>query len=559
MAQEKITRAHEFAPEYKFSIVNFEEKTIDITDLVHSFNIYENLFENVTTCDLIIKDAMGLIDGMPIVGDEYITLSYRTAGFKTVNGNQEEFKTVFRSFRVYKIGDRVESSERQQNYILHCVDDHLLLNEMIDINQSFVGQNAITACDKMWESNFIKTNEEFRPFNKGGSSFPNRRPKLYGVGTDPVLESRNSTDYIAPGITPFEVIMYLKEEAQHKENNNVSDYVFYQDLDGFHLTTITELKRREPVATFQVQDPAVEKKNNSITDDDGQSYPLILRTIVEYNVKKTFDTINNLGIGLYGNRVAALDLLTKRFDEKTFSYMASADQLEPMDVGKINPDNSLFRFSGSTHTRFIATELTTSSVNTGNPTNFSGGQQYEKANKYLYPVGESGGGGGAIRRSIFGIGNDEARPANEKKEEGTIKNSDADKRLQSIKSGDKRVANPRSRHELLNRRVSGKGILDNIMISFVVPGNSDLTVGQTILVYLPQNLGNNKNTTYSVMFGTKKANQPGNQNKPKFIITSLRQTYQQGQSSYSTVISAVKDSLGDTVETIRKKATQGQT
>ena len=83
------------------------------------------------------------------------------AGFKTVNGNQEEFKTVFRSFRVYKIGDRVESSERQQNYILHCVDDHLLLNEMIDINQSFVGQNAITACDKMWESNFIKTNEEF--------------------------------------------------------------------------------------------------------------------------------------------------------------------------------------------------------------------------------------------------------------------------------------------------------------------------------------------------------------------------------------------------------------
>tara|TARA_R100000152_G_C6721967_1_gene147835 strand:- start:258 stop:965 length:708 start_codon:yes stop_codon:yes gene_type:complete len=235
--------------------------------------------------------------------------------------------------------------------------------------------------------------------------------------------------------------------------------------------------------------------------------------------------------------------------------MASADQLEPMDVGKINPDNSLFRFSGSTHTRFIATELSTSSVNTGNPTNFSGGQQYEKANKYLYPVSESGGGG-----SMFMSRNQRSdRPANEKKEEGTIKNSDADKRLQSIKSGDKRVANPRSRHELLNRRVSGKGILDNIMISFVVPGNSDLTVGQTILVYLPQNLGNNKNTTYSVMFGTKKGNEPGDRNKPKFLITSLRQTYQQGQSSYSTVISAVKDSLGDTVETIRKKATQGQT
>ena len=96
------------------------------------------------------------------------------------------------------------------------------------------------------------------------------------------------------------------------------------------------------------------------------------------------------------------------------------------------------------------------------------------------------------------------------------------------------------------------------MISFLVPGNSDLTVGQTILVYLPQNLGSGENTSYSVMFGTKKANQPGEQNKPKFIITSLRQTYKKGQSSYSTVISAVKDSLGDTVETIREKAVQGK-
>ena len=30
MAQEKVTRAHEFAPEFKFTLVNFEEETIDI-------------------------------------------------------------------------------------------------------------------------------------------------------------------------------------------------------------------------------------------------------------------------------------------------------------------------------------------------------------------------------------------------------------------------------------------------------------------------------------------------------------------------------------------------
>ena len=90
MSQEIVTRAHEFAPNYQFVITNFEEKVIDITTLVQSFNIYEDLFKNVTSCDIIIADAMGLIDGLPIVGDEYITLSYRSAGFKTAKENVTE-------------------------------------------------------------------------------------------------------------------------------------------------------------------------------------------------------------------------------------------------------------------------------------------------------------------------------------------------------------------------------------------------------------------------------------------------------------------------------------
>ena len=537
MSQEIVTRAHEFAPNYQFVITNFEEKVIDITTLVQSFNIYEDLFKNVTSCDIIIADAMGLIDGLPIVGDEYITLSYRSAGFKTAKentdsteplkdldpespGTQIEFTNRIRSFRVYKIGKRVESSERQQNYVLHCVDDHMLLNEMMDINQSFVGQNCIEAARDLWKSNFVDTDEDFRPYNK--------LPKLYGIGTNDVIKSKNSSSYIAPGLTPFEVITYLKEEAQHEVSTNVSDYVFYQDLFGFHLTTITELKNREPVASFYVQDPGIEPKSAPTFTDDGESYPVILRTIVSYDVKKTFDTVNNLGIGLYGNRVAAIDLLTKRFDEKTFSYIESADQLSPMDVGRINSADTFFKNSGSTHTRYITSELSTSSVPTGEATQFNLSKQYEKANEYLYPVG----------------GGD--------KESGTIKNSEANERLSDIKSGDPKVANPRIKHELLNRRISGKAILDNIMISFVVPGNSDLTVGQTIYVYLPQNLGDPKNTRYQLLFGTDK---PGKQiHVPKFLITSLRQTFQQGQSGYNTVISAIKDSYGDPVEVIREKS-----
>ena len=36
MSQEKVTRAHEFAPNYQFVITNFEDKVIDITVLVQT-------------------------------------------------------------------------------------------------------------------------------------------------------------------------------------------------------------------------------------------------------------------------------------------------------------------------------------------------------------------------------------------------------------------------------------------------------------------------------------------------------------------------------------------
>ena len=93
--------------------------------------------------------------------------------------------------------------------------------------------------------------------------------------------------------------------------------------------------------------------------------------VAKYLIKKTFDSIHHLGLGTYGNRVAAIDILTKRFDEKSFSYFNEYPTLNTMDVGGLLSPNSLYKFSGSTHTRYIPTELLSSSIPTGVPTNFT--------------------------------------------------------------------------------------------------------------------------------------------------------------------------------------------
>ena len=54
-------------------ISNTVNKTLDITDLVSEFNIYEELGQPVLLADMSIIDSTGVLGDFPITGQEVIT------------------------------------------------------------------------------------------------------------------------------------------------------------------------------------------------------------------------------------------------------------------------------------------------------------------------------------------------------------------------------------------------------------------------------------------------------------------------------------------------------
>ena len=496
------------------NIVNFNRKSVvNISNITGNFNIYESIFNNHCTCDLILTDAVHLLSRLPIVGEEYIVFQYRTSGQKA---SGEEFVLRTRSFRIYKISERSESTEGQQNYKLHGIDDHYFINEGHDINASFVGQNCIKACKDIFKTYFIDP-EEFRPFDI-------QTGNLYGYNKEVCKNSENNSSYISPGSTPIEVINYLKDEAVHKDTNDTSNYVFFQNIDGYHLVTLSELKSKERSFAYFVKDGGLDSQSVTEEKKADETTTSLRNSILDYQFKKSFDTLKNIDQGLYGNRVVAIDLLTKKFDERIFNYTSEWPTLSPIESGleaaKLTSDDSLHKQIGSTQTRFIATELLTNSIPTGNPTNFSASDYPSyKQTPYFYPIDKS-----------------DPDEINDKLT-GTIKNEDADKRVESLTSNDSRIANPRNRHLKLNREVGSLASLDNIILDLVLPGNSDLTAGQIIEVYIPDS--NNKDSKYINFF---------NQDSPKFLVTDVRHTYLTGQTSFITTATVVKDSFGISIE-----------
>ena len=481
----------------KIVLFNFKGDDKEITPIVSQLSIHEDLFTPFSSCSFIITDALGLTERFPIIGDERIRIEYKTFG--------EKFKLRTRTYKLYKTGKRVESSQRQYNYIVHGIEEFAIRQEMLSVNKSFVGQKVTKAIQSIYD-NASLGNQNTRPAVI---------PKLYGKGTDNIKDSKNETTYVGTGNTPMEAIQHLKQEAIHIESpSNNSDYVFFQNVDGFHFTTIGELKKYDE----EYQD-GEENKNEFLLGD--QAFALDTpdtrftpqNIILNAVVKKTVDTIQNLGTGLYHNRVAVVDPLTKRYDYRNFTYFAEFKTLELLggvkggrgqkDGGKrIISKESPFRYAeSSTHTRYMVGELTTNRLNPSSPTKqFTGGINY-KDSPY-------------IKEAV-----------------------DIDR--------DPKIKFPNERHKVLNKKIAERAALDTMILDLLIPANSDLKVGDIIYVFAPQATGSTTSqSSFNIFYGNESS---------RFLITNLEHKYVAGTANFTTRVEVMKDSFEFSPETIREK------
>ena len=275
------------------TIVNFNEASVvNISDLVPHFNIYESIFNQYCTCDLIVSDAAHLLSRLPIVGEEFIVFRYRTIGLKG-NEGKDPYTLQTRSFKIYKLSERQENNEGTINYKLHGIDDHFFINEAHSVNQSYVGSNCISACESVFKSYFIDP-VELRPFDKQKFNLVDSGTKITEKKYETALpkQSQNNSNFISTGITPIEVINFLKSEAIHKVSDDTSNYMFFQNLTGHHLVTMSELKSSPPAYSYFLKYAQVEAVGGKEEREVDETTTSLRNSILSYKFRKSFDTIN---------------------------------------------------------------------------------------------------------------------------------------------------------------------------------------------------------------------------------------------------------------------------
>ena len=62
-------------------LVTTNGMSVSLLDYLIELNIYESIFSNVMTGEIILSDSANLIRYFPISGEEYLSVKLRTPGF----------------------------------------------------------------------------------------------------------------------------------------------------------------------------------------------------------------------------------------------------------------------------------------------------------------------------------------------------------------------------------------------------------------------------------------------------------------------------------------------
>ena len=180
--------------------------SVSLLDYFIELNIYENIFGNVMTGEIILSDSANLIKHFPIVGEEYLIVKLRTPGFP----NNARF-IIEKTFRVFSVEDRVLARDQNtQVYKLKLISPEAIVDSYSIMYSPFKGN--ITKIIQDLFNNNLKIDKELE-----------------------VLSSAdNNVKFISNGWTPFKCINWLAKKTIPSDGK-ACNFLFWESSKSFYF------------------------------------------------------------------------------------------------------------------------------------------------------------------------------------------------------------------------------------------------------------------------------------------------------------------------------------
>lgn len=339
MTTEKTTQIGGYELNYIHLHSFSSESPVDITDIMTKIDIYENISSPFMSLDISIIDNLGLIDKLPIVGEELIGIDLRDqAGVGGLNSY-----TCF----VYKISDREQISDRGFSYTLKCLSLECLADMNIKLSKSFSGN----------PSDLVKN-----IISKTGSLMTEKSLVLG--------ESVGNVSYISNYWSPSQNIRYIMERTISKKQRSPS-FVFFENMDYFVFDAIDNLVDKPASATYFFTINPKTRNVSSVSNLLGDSSFDNRQSIVENMwVDDTFDYINRVGSGALGARILRVDPFKKEYLYDLYDFTDSFTEFNRLNKKPLGTDNAVRKLNSVFRTKVTPSSAFSGMIDDGSDTWF---------------------------------------------------------------------------------------------------------------------------------------------------------------------------------------------
>jgi len=324
----EIRYAGDYSAEEIIILGNSTDKSrnLNITDLVIELNVYESIYKHSLTGSVVVLDATGLIQRIPLTGNERISFK-----MSTLKGEIDASSDTGHPMHIYKLTDRQKVKEGIERYVLHFCSREMLRS--IRTRVSHADQGPI---DEIVTRLFTD--------RQGLDS----RKKLHFEPT------RNADKYTFPNLRPLDAISMLSTKALGEKGKSAG-YYFYETTQGYYfrsydnMVAVHSRMARQPAEKYdhKVQNSNVgnvlispEEAKKSIGDD--------LRSVYEYGHIKNYDTAAQQATGTYASHIIMHDFYTKAYQEVNFDYHSNFDNESHTDSFDRNNQYTPARYPIST-------------------------------------------------------------------------------------------------------------------------------------------------------------------------------------------------------------------
>ena len=266
---------------------------LEISDLVGELNIYEDMFNNTISGNIIIEDMFNMIGKFPIVGHEDVTILLDTPD------SDDEMKLVF---QVYKLSDYNRISERVSAYTLNLISKEYILNQGLSVSKSYPSSVISDVVRRIYDELYLH--------------------EIYIKPKEIEIENtRSIQDIWIPNWKPFDAINWLASKSV-PEGKFGSNFFFYENRDGYHFKSVEELSSvNEPVESYRYA-----PKNFSHPEKMMQPKKDQHKVVEDYSIESTYDILANLRMGMYSSRVIYHDMINRLYAIKDYDYAEEWDK-----------------------------------------------------------------------------------------------------------------------------------------------------------------------------------------------------------------------------------------